>query len=290
MLVSPHNHFTCVFDRTNKDLREESKKAKPDVSSVPPTSGRMLLTITRNPMRITLDYSTFNTITAGINGAATTTSTKLAFVLNAMKVATAFYMNRLQVYPLTTINAPSICVDYNTPPNDQTQGVSASDLHIYVTYITDKTESYGATGKSCKYFGDGLTPPPDSTLQVGRPTMGRIIFNTYNLVDTAASLSNRLFQSITSTALHEMLHILGMDSTLYSTWLDSDPTSGTYTSNYTATTQSGSGFVSVLRPSSTFLITPNVKAWAQTFFACPSTPGMLLENEDGTGFGGGSHW
>jgi hypothetical protein len=99
----------------------------------------MLLTITRNAMRITLDYSTFNTITAGQNGAATTTSTKLAFILNTMKVATAFYMNRLQVYPLTTINAPSICVDYNTPPNDQTQGVSASDLHIYVTYITDKT-------------------------------------------------------------------------------------------------------------------------------------------------------
>lgn len=241
-----------------------------------------------------MDSSSFNTITPGLSGAATTTATNLAFVLKSMQVAAYFYMNRLQVYPLTTIMAPGLCVDYNTPPNDQLYGISASDLHLYVTYTSDKSKSYGATGKSCKYFGDGTTPLPDSTLQIGRPTMGRIIFNTYSLVDTATALTNRLFQSITATALHETLHILGMDSTLYSTWLDSDPTSPTFTYNYTATTVSADGYISVLRPSNTmFLTTPNVKAWTQTFFSCPSAPGMLLENQDstlGVGFGGGSHW
>ncbi len=74
----------------------------------------------------------------GLNGAATTTSDNLAFILKAMQVAAFFYMNRLQVYPLTTINAPLVCKDYDTPPNDQMYGVTASDLHLYVTYITDK--------------------------------------------------------------------------------------------------------------------------------------------------------
>lgn len=217
-----HNHYTCIFDKINRDVREEGRLAKPDVGTVSPTSKRMLLTITRNPMRITLDYSHFNTLKAGVNGAATTTTTNLAFVLKSLNVALAFYMSRLQVYPLTTISAPSTCFDYDTPPNDQQYGISASDLHIYATYITDANTAYGATGKSCKYYGDGTATLPDATLQVGRPTMGRIIFNTYNLVDTQSSLTNRLFQSVTSTACHEVLHILGMDSTLYNTWLDSD--------------------------------------------------------------------
>lgn len=230
----------------------------------------------------------------GLNGAATTTADNLAFVLKTMQVAAFFYMNRLKVYPLTTINAPPVCYDYDTPPNDQTFGISASDLHLYVTYVTDKGASYGANGKSCKYFGDGTTPLPDETLQIGRPTMGRIVFNTYSLVDTANGLTNRLFQSLVSTALHETLHILGMDSTLYSSWLDSDPTSPTFNNVYASTTLSATPYIASQRLSSTmFLTTPNVKAWTQTFFGCATAPGMLLENEDsaqGVGFGGGSHW
>ena len=64
-------------------------------------------------------------------------------------------------------------------------------------------------------------PVVDYTLQVGRPTVGRIIFNTYQLVDQEASLSNRLFQSVTATTIHEITHILGFDSTLYKNFLDS---------------------------------------------------------------------
>lgn len=74
-----------------------------------------------------------------------------------------------------------------------------------------------------------------------------------------------------------MLHILGMDSTLYATWLDSDQNSATYADVYTATTMSAAGYISTNRPSTTqFLITPNVKSWTQTFFNCPSIPGMYL--------------
>lgn len=160
---------------------------------IPPFAhSRNLLTITRNPIRITLDSSSFNTLGVGLNGAANTTTTNLAFILRAMKVATYFYMNRIKVYPITTIMAPPSCVTYPTPSNDQTYGIAGSDLHIYMRQTTDSSKSYGASGKSCKYYGDQIAIPPDLTLQIGRPTMGNIIFNTYQLTD-GLTLTNRLF-------------------------------------------------------------------------------------------------
>jgi hypothetical protein len=104
--------------------------------------------------------------------------------------------------------------------------------------------------------------------------MGRIIFNTYNLVDTQASLTNVLFQSITSTSLHESLHILGFDSALYNSWLISDTTSPNYGNVYTNPKQAIT--VNANRPTTYMLTTPAVTAWAQTFFNCSTLAGMLL--------------
>lgn len=107
----------------------------------------------------------------------------------------------MKVYPLSSLQAPGSCVDYTPSQNDQLYGIGASDLHIYVLYITDSGQAYGATAAACKYFNTGGSYP-DATLQIGRPTMGRIIFNTYNLLDQLTSLTNLVFQSITATALH----------------------------------------------------------------------------------------
>lgn len=120
--------------------------------------------------------------------------------------------------------------------------------------------------------------------------MGRIIFNTHNLVDQQTSLTNILFQSVTATAMHETMHILGMDSTLFGSWLVTDPNSAQYGNVYTATTASGSGTIHATRPSTNYLITPNVTEWAHNFFGCNTLLGMPLENEDGSGLGAGSHW
>lgn len=86
------------------------------------------------------------------------------------------------------------------------------------------------------------------------------------------------------------MHILGFDSTLYAQWLDSDSTSATFSRNYTNPTVSSNGIVHSSRTDSLFLVTPNVKQWARTFFNCSTLTGMLLENEDGVGLGAGSHW
>lgn len=149
---------------------------------------------------------------------------------------------RLKVYPLNSLKAPGACGGYTPSINDQTFGIGASDLHIYVYYITDKDTSYGATGASCQYFGN-LGSLPDSTLQTGRPVVGRIIFNTYNLVDTLTSLTNLVFQSVTATALHETLHILGFDSTRYATWLVSDENSPEFGNVHTSPVVSGAGTI-----------------------------------------------
>ena len=96
--------------------------------------------------------------------------------------------------------------------------------------MTDKAITYGATGVSCRYFTG--TTVPDSTFQAGRPTIGRIKFNTFTLLDDKgissdqALLTNRRFAAITATALHETMHILGFASNLYETYLDPRTSTG----------------------------------------------------------------
>ena len=68
---------------------------------------------------------------------------------------------------------PNYCVDFE--PSNKGAVLANVDLLIMAKYITDKNISYSATGKSCDYTSGAL---PDFTLQVNRPTVGRIIFNT----------------------------------------------------------------------------------------------------------------
>lgn len=186
---------------------------------------------------------------------------------------------------MSRIFAPSLCVDFNPSSNDVSNGISASDLHIYVRYITDKRSTYGysATGKSCKYVTSRSLPDP--TLQQGRPTVGRIIFNTYNTVDRQTSLTNRLFAEITATALHETIHIIGFDSTLYDTYIDS----GTYNVYPSPIYQSVTLNAARTGGDNYILKTPQVTDWAQRFFACADIVGMALQNQETTP-GVGSHW
>ena len=223
-------------------------------------------------MRIELDTTMFSeAIQAGLNGAASTTTTNLNFIQKVMQVTQTFYQTRLQVSQTASITAPSTCVDFTPSTTAQTSGYASADLVIFVRYITDSGQNYGATGKSCKYFpGTATSGSPDLTLQMGRPTVGRIIFNTYQLVDQESVLTNKVFQSLTSTALHETMHILGFDSTLYSSFLD--PLTG---APYTAGPQIV-GTVNANRPATNFMNTPYVLAWAKAFFGCNTLTGMPL--------------
>jgi hypothetical protein len=237
---------------------------------------RNLQTLVRNSIRITLDTNDFNTIKTTLHGESQTTSANLAFIKKAMLVVQNFYQTRLKVSTISRVFAPSTCADFNPSSNDVSNGISNSDLHIYVRYITDRTLPYGATGVSCKYITSRILP--DATFQQGRPTVGRIVFDTYNIIDGQTSLTNRLFSSICATALHETMHILGFDSTLYSTYLDSTNVTNIGNRYQGAIVTSFNLHSNRTGGNNSILTTPYVTSWAQTFFNCTSIPGMALEN------------
>lgn len=246
---------------------------------------RNLQSIVRNAIRITLDTNDFNSIKATTNGEPQTTTINLSFLRKSMLVVQTFLQTRLKVSTISRVFAPALCVDFGPSANDVANGISASDLHIYVRYVTDSTTAYGysATGKSCKYVTSRTLP--DTTLQQGRPTVGRIIFNTYNIIDRQTSLTNRVFAEVTTTAMHETIHIVGFDSSLYSSYLN--PATGNVYPlfiNESVTLDAGR-----TGGNNYILKTPFVTAWAKSFFACSSLTGMALENEETTP-GIGSHW
>lgn len=100
-----------------------------------------------------------------------------------------------------TVFAPNDqCVDFTVPSSDHQTGIGSSDLHIYVRFVSDGSIGYAATGKSCNYItGIAL---PDTTLQLGRPTCGRVLFNTHKIFENQTTLTNRLFASTVATSLH----------------------------------------------------------------------------------------
>lgn len=133
-----------------------------------------------------------------------------------------------------------------------------------------------ATGKYCQVSA-GSGSLPDATLARGRPTFGRLRFNTAPTLD-GMNLTNRLFADTTSYALHEVFHIMGFDSSLYSTYLDYT-TQNVYA---TAVLQTATGMHSS-RSTTKWITTPKVVAWAKSWFGCSSIAGMPVENEGADG-------
>jgi proprotein convertase subtilisin/kexin type 5 len=111
--------------------------------------------------------------------------------------------------------------------------------------------------------------------------MGRIKFNTAYALD-GTTLTNRLFADTTASALSEMIHIIGFDSALYTSYLDST-INNTYVSQIMQTATGLAAGRSVTQ----MITTPNVVTWARSWFNCPTINGMLLENEASDG---NSYW
>jgi hypothetical protein len=160
---------------------------------------------------------------------------------------------------------PTTCFDFN--PADGNSPIAGTDMHIYIRYITDKTQGYSATGVSCQW--NTIAGYPDTTLRAGKPTVGRIIFDTYNIIDNKGSLTNRLFAEIASICIHEMMHILGFDKNLYATYMDYN-TGNVYPQPTTPV------ILHANRSTNYIMQTPAVLAWTKQFFNCSSAPGMPL--------------
>jgi hypothetical protein len=81
--------------------------------------------------------------------------------------------------------------------------------------------------------------------------MGRIKFNTAAGLD-GVTLTNRLFSATTMSIIHNMIHILGFDRNLYSSYID--PTTGSAYTTVISTVSTNY----VTRPTTYMIVTPNV--------------------------------
>jgi len=79
--------------------------------------------------------------------------------------------------------------------------------------------------------------------------------------------------------IHEMTHVLGFSGSDIQYWVDANKKA------YTAPTTSAS----IRGLPTTLLATPNVLAYARTYYACTTLAGMALENQGSSG-SLGSHW
>lgn len=135
-------------------------------------------------MRIHLNTDHLNSVKASENGVSQTTITNLNYLKKSIQVARTFFEKRLSVIPESNIKSPSSCTDDYTPPAvDVSTGIN-TDLIVYISYLTSSSSAkgYGATGVSCSWLPDVINYP-DTSFKAHRPVVGRMIYNTYNLID-----------------------------------------------------------------------------------------------------------
>eukprot|EP00892_Ulva_mutabilis_P007549 jgi/Ulvmu1/5166/UM021_0183.1 len=153
------------------------------------------------------------------------------------------------------------------------EGVDA-DLIVYVTAGSDGcAENNLATALSCAF--DPMT---------NRPVAGVIQFCKFG--------RNR-FQEDLVAAVHELIHVLGMSSTYWNTTTEvGELKNSTFIGADLNPIPAGdvvATFLSAKNRTRYRIITPAVREAAQRHFACPTLPGVPLEDDLGGG-SAGSHW
>ncbi|EAR82776.1 leishmanolysin family protein (macronuclear) [Tetrahymena thermophila SB210] len=231
---------------------------------------RKLQNLEPQPIRITLDFEELDNPQ---NGDGVTPNIK-EYIQKIMYAAQTYLNKLIKVYPRQKPNKHAWNSDkcYDVKLNNQikTVGIDNSDLHIIVTYQNQKNITQLANAIWCS-----LDP---------QPNIGRVKFNI-GTMDINES-STQSFQNNFSTALHEILHILGFSQGGFHCWIDPD-------------TGSPYGWQNKFKmhkierrwqtDNVTKIFTKNLLKTARNYYNCPSIDGMYLENQGGSG-SKGSHW
>lgn len=130
-----------------------------------------------------------------------------------------YLSNVLKVVRSTSnlIISSSTCGSFTVPSADKTTGIANSDLHIYITITNEPSSNYLAYASACRL---------SSTLN--RPVFGYVNFNVAYLADEYLA-SNFYFKNSLLVTLHEVTHVLGFSSGLYSYWKDRNNNYASYT-------------------------------------------------------------
>jgi len=147
-------------------------------------------------------------------------------------------------------------------PSEMYQTNVQADLIIFVTASNDD-ESYVAWATACQLDQNSR-----------RPNMGQVHINLKYL-DVKFSQIYDVF----GTVIHEVVHILGMSSSLYAHWIDADTGRVLGKSNVMKKDQNGKAVI----------VTPKVQAFTRRHFNCNTLLGAAIEDEGGSG-SKGSHW
>ncbi|GAX81076.1 hypothetical protein CEUSTIGMA_g8511.t1 [Chlamydomonas eustigma] len=167
-------------------------------------------------------------------------------------------------------------------------GVPGADLYLIVTAQSGGTCSTNSTNPSRSGAVSGTLAwamACDYSLQAG--SIGRPILSVINLCPGGVQAAIQAVEAsggvnikggVMDVLVHEMMHALGLSSTMYSSWLSQS--SGTPYANG-GTVASGSV--------GTYLTTPNSLSQAQQTLNCSSLAGLPLEEEGSRG-SALSHW
>eukprot|EP00825_Cyclidium_porcatum_P003294 TRINITY_DN1152_c0_g1_i4.p1 TRINITY_DN1152_c0_g1~~TRINITY_DN1152_c0_g1_i4.p1 ORF type:complete len:1226 (-),score=102.03 TRINITY_DN1152_c0_g1_i4:99-3776(-) len=255
--INQASGFTCDHDNLNYKVLT-SDKPKDD------NFRRNLDSSTYSTIRITVDYTYLSALSSDLKN----------YIINIVESAILYFESVLKVIPITGNNmfpsgSTQCYSDYTVPSADKSTGIANSDLHLYVMYTYASSASYVANAVACVV-----------TTDLGRPCFGRINYNTYYMNDL--DLTDTLeFKNYVQTSIHEITHVLGFSSSLYSYWRDRTNSFSTY-SGLTST-------ITLRGMTTTLLKSPTILSFAKSYYGCSSLTGMYIENQGGSG-SAGSHW
>ena len=262
LLINTHIHnHTCIHDHLDniQPYYQELDSNKFNTSDrITPHNAnvRNLQTVSRQSIRIYLDYTGINT---NLSTAAQNTIVNLA---NATK---NYFESTLSTYPYSGIMkfTSTTCYNAQIPQTILLQGISSADLTIFVTSSWNLT-NYIASGVSCLL--DSMT---------NRPIAGQLNFNENFLSTNAQTWDQQL-----ALTMHEMVHILGFSQSLYPYFIN--PITGSLLSQV-AVLGYHNGVPNIQ------IVLQGVVTIAQKYFGCLNLTGLDLEQQEGINVST-SHW
>ncbi|KRX02509.1 Insulin-like growth factor binding protein, N-terminal [Pseudocohnilembus persalinus] len=169
-----------------------------------------------SPIRITFDYQDVDSVSLQQKPVAEFLINQMEFskkiLSEKFNVIRSKYNNQNNEQDNNIFEYEGNCLDVNVQKEDRKQGISDSDLHIYVIWDEDRNTDYTIQGRACYYYEGEL------------PTFGRIKFNLnqYQQQD----LNDINSQSQFMTIIHEIMNILGYKYELNKSLIDYE--TGTY--------------------------------------------------------------
>lgn len=248
------NAHECIHDKIVQERGPIGKLNNGDSSPNEPLS-RLLQSWTWRPIRILTDWST-----SSIGGTALATLQYMFTEHILPRIQSA-----IQVQGPTTIAAfkNTGCDKLIHVPTKFTTKSTDTDLILMMTSVNNPDEDYLAYATACSL--DGVT---------GRPNVGMVAINIAN-----TNLTDLQKEIFTYTIIHEIHHILIMSPDLWSFFYQ---VNYPVAKNVTISSKNGTS-------TQVMVVSPSVVSYGAQHFACPSFPGVPMENQGGSG-SIGTHW